>query len=124
MTTWYKNFSSQPHQAFFSNGMIFFILFLSLILGVYTQKISIDSSILDYHAYSMIHIVFIQFFIGFLYVVFPRFLVQAQIKVSTYMKHFYLYFLVVLAFLSHCYLQMNNLFLFFFTSFTCHNFII
>ncbi|WP_419777506.1 NnrS family protein [Malaciobacter marinus] len=115
MTTWYKNFSSQPHQAFFSNGMIFFILFLSLILGVYTQKISIDSSILDYHAYSMIHIVFIQFFIGFLYVVFPRFLVQAQIKVSTYMKHFYLYFFSSVGFFISLLFANEYLFLFSFT---------
>jgi len=115
MTTWYKNFSSQPHQAFFSNGMIFFILFLSLILGVYTQKISINSSILDYHAYSMIHIVFIQFFIGFLYVVFPRFLVQAQIKVSTYMKHFYLYFFSSVGFFISLLFANDYLFLFSFT---------
>lgn len=112
--TWYKNFSSQPHQPFFSSGMAFFILFLFLLFGVYTNELSLNDSILTYHAYSMIHIVFIQFFIGFLYVVFPRFLVQAQIKVEKYMKHFYLYFLSSIGFILSLIVQNSFVFIFVF----------
>ena len=39
----------------------------------------------------MIFVVFIQFFLGFLFVVFPRFLMQAEIKPEVYMKQFLLY---------------------------------
>lgn len=89
--SWYQKFSSQPHQPFFSSGIIFFILFLSLFTATYSNIISLDSSLITYHAYSMIFVVFIQFFLGFLYVVFPRFLVQAEIKPDVYMKQFALY---------------------------------
>ncbi len=95
MKNWYLKFSSQPHQPFFTSGMIFFIIFLTLFLVSY----SLDSSFVTYHDYSMIFIVFVQFFIGFLYVVFPKFLVQAQIRTNLYMIHFYLYFFFSLGFL-------------------------
>lgn len=90
--SWYKKFSSQPHQPFFTSGILFFILFMSLFVTIYSNIITLDSSILTYHAYSMIFVIFIQFFLGFLFVVFPRFLIQAEIEIKTYMKQFLLYF--------------------------------
>lgn len=91
--SWYKKFSSQPHQPFFANGIIFFILFMSLLLGSYSNVLTLDNSVLDFHAYTMIFVVFIQFFLGFLYVVFPRFLMQAEIEPKVYMKNFLFYFI-------------------------------
>lgn len=90
---WYKKFSSQPHQPFFTNGIIFFILFMALILGSYTNILTLNTAVLDFHAYTMVFVVFIQFFLGFLYVVFPRFLTQAEIKPKVYMNNFLLYFI-------------------------------
>ena len=90
--SWYKKFSSQPHQPFFSSGILFFILFMSLFVAIYSNIITLDSSILTYHAYSMIFVIFIQFFLGFLFVVFPRFLIQAEIEKKAYMNQFLLYF--------------------------------
>ena len=90
-SNWYKKFSSQPHQPFFTSGIIFFILFMTLFLFSYLGFLNLDKSILTYHAYSMIFVIFIQFFLGFLFVVFPRFLSQAEIKVQTYMQNFHLY---------------------------------
>ena len=90
--SWYKKFSSQPHQPFFVSGILFFILFMSLFVAIYSNIITLDSTILTYHAYSMIFVIFIQFFLGFLFVVFPRFLIQAEIEIKTYMKQFLLYF--------------------------------
>ncbi len=113
MKSWYLKFSSQPHQPFFSSGMIFFIIFLALLLASYSSIISLDSSLISYHAYSMIFIVFVEFFMGFLYVVFPRFLVQAEIKKELYMKHFFLYFLSSLGFLLS--ILFANSFIFIFT---------
>ncbi len=90
---WYKKFSSQPHQPFFTNGILFFILFMFLILGSYSNILSLNSTVQDFHAYTMIFVVLIQFFLGFLYVVFPKFLTQAEIKTEIYMKNFLLYFI-------------------------------
>jgi uncharacterized protein involved in response to NO len=90
--SWYKKFSSQPHQPFFTSGILFFILFMCLLIASYTNILTLDSSILKYHAYTMIFVIFIQFFLGFLFVVFPRFLVQAEIQAKVYMNQFILYF--------------------------------
>ena len=90
--SWYKKFSSQPHQPFFTSGIFFFILFMSLFVAIYSNIFTFDSSVLKYHAYSMIFVIFIQFFLGFLFVVFPRFLVQADIETKVYMNLFLLYF--------------------------------
>ena len=93
LTNWYKKLSSQPHQPFFTSGIIFFILFMTLFLFSYLGFLNLDKSILTYHAYSMVFVIFIQFFLGFLFVVFPRFLSQAEIKVDIYMQQFHLYLL-------------------------------
>ena len=90
--SWYKKFSSQPHQPFFTSGILFFILFMSLFVSSYSNILTLDSLVLTFHAYSMIFVIFIQFFLGFLFVVFPRFLVQAEIETKVYMKQFLLYF--------------------------------
>ena len=87
----YTKFSSQPHQPFFTAGILFFITFLLILSANYTGVISIDSSISSFHAYPMINIIFIQFFLGFLFVVFPRFLTQAAVPVKTYMNRFFLF---------------------------------
>ena len=94
--SWFKKFSSQPHQPFFTSGILFFILFMILFVAVYSNIFILDSSVLTYHAYSMVFVVFIQFFLGFLFVVFPRFLIQADIEIKVYMKLFLLYFFVSL----------------------------
>ncbi len=90
-TNWYKKFSSQPHQPFFTSGIIFLILFMTLFLFSYLGFLNLDKSILTYHAYTMVFVIFIQFFLGFLFVVFPRFLSQAEIKIEIYMQQFHLY---------------------------------
>ena len=93
MNLWYKKFISQPHQPFFTNGMIFFILFMTLFVFSYKNIIDINSTVLTYHAYTLIFVVFIQFFLGFLFVVFPKFLMQAEIESKDYMRQFYIYFI-------------------------------
>ena len=90
--SWYKKFSSQPHQPFFTSGILFLILFMSLFVSVYSNFLVLDNSVLTYHAYTMVFVIFIQFFLGFLFVVFPRFLIQAEIQIQVYMKQFLLYF--------------------------------
>lgn len=92
LKNWYERFSAQPHQPFFAHAMILFIAFMLLLYAVYSNFITLDVSILTYHAYAFIFIVFIEFFLGFLFVVFPRFLIQANIAPTVYMRYFLLYF--------------------------------
>ena len=99
LSTWYKKFSSQPHQPFFSSGILFLILFMSLFVCVYSNILNLDKNILTYHAYAMVFVIFIQFFLGFLFVVFPRFLTQAEILQKDYMNQFFLYFISSMAIL-------------------------
>ena len=93
MLDWYKKFSSQPHQPFFTSGILFLILFMMLFSASYLNILVLDDSVLSFHAYPMVFVIFIQFFLGFLYVVFPRFLIQAEIPIKDYMNQFILYFI-------------------------------
>ena len=93
ITSWYKRFSSQPHQPFFSSGIFFFILFMALFVASYSNILTLDKLVLTYHAYTMIFVIFIQFFLGFLFVVFPRFLMQAEVSKKDYMNQFFVYFI-------------------------------
>ncbi|NQY21373.1 MAG: NnrS family protein [Campylobacteraceae bacterium] len=117
-SSWLKKFSSQPHQSFFTFGIIFLILFMSLFTAAYMGLLNIGYSVLTYHAYVMVFVLFIQFFLGFLYVVFPKFLMQSEIPSSIYMKHFYLYFissfgiLISLIFSSSVYILFSLLLIF------------
>lgn len=93
MKIWYKKFISQPHQSFFSSGVLFLLLFIFALFLSYSNIVTLKVPLLTFHAYALIYVVFIQFFLGFLFVVFPRFLMQAEIASNVYMKQFYLYFL-------------------------------
>ena len=93
MQDWYKKFSSQPHQPFFTSGILFLILFMMLFTASYSNILILDTSVLTFHAYTMVFVIFIQFFLGFLFVVFPRFLTQAEINKKEYMNQFILYFI-------------------------------
>lgn len=89
--SWYTKFSSQPHQPFFTSGMIFLILFMSLLFGAYSHKLSLQVGVVDFHVYPMLFIIFAQFFLGFLFVVFPKFLMQAELSPQMYMPLFWTY---------------------------------
>ena len=93
MQAWYKKFSSQPHQPFFTSGILFLILFMMLFTASYSNILILDTCVLTFHAYTMVFVIFIQFFLGFLFVVFPRFLTQAEINKKEYMNQFILYFI-------------------------------
>ena len=112
MQAWYKKFSSQPHQPFFTSGILFLILFMMLFTASYSNILILDTSVLTFHAYTMVFVIFIQFFLGFLFVVFPRFLVQAEIHKKEYMKQFILYFISSLGILLSIVFYSDIVFLF------------
>lgn len=105
LTSWYNKFSSQPHQPFFTSGMTFLILFMSLLFGAYSNKLALQASVVDFHVYPMIFIIFAQFFLGFLLVVFPKFLMQAELSPQVYMPLFWIYFAGSLLFFAGLFLN-------------------
>ncbi len=98
---------SQPHQPFFAFGMIFFIIFISIITLVYKGVIHPIADITLYHTYPMIHIVFIQFFLGFLFVVFPRFLTQADVKKDRYTNIFFIFLVGASLYTASLFISLN-----------------
>jgi uncharacterized protein involved in response to NO len=92
MKTWFNKFISQPHQVFFTNATLFLLLFIFALFLNYSNIVTLKVSLLIFHAYALIFVVFIQFFLGFLFVVFPKFLVQADISSKVYMRQAILYF--------------------------------
>lgn len=91
-SAWFSRFCAQPHQSFFANGILLLIAYATLLCGAFAGWIDVGSPLLEYHAYVFVFVIFIQFFLGFLFVVFPKFLVQAPIAQDVYMKQFWLYF--------------------------------
>ena len=108
---WYEKFSAQPHQPFFANGIILFMAFMGLLFLSYSNIISVHTSVMTFHAYAFIFVLFIQFFLGFLFVVFPRFLIQANIEPKVYMQQFFLYFIGSYIFLIALFLSSNAYFI-------------
>ena len=98
MKNWYNKFISQPHQPFFTSGILFLLLFILTIFLNYSNLVTIKVPLLVFHAYALLFVVFIQLFLGFLFVVFPKFLVQADIKKEVYSKQAILYFIGSLIF--------------------------
>ncbi|MRI57961.1 MAG: NnrS family protein [Epsilonproteobacteria bacterium] len=90
-------FFSQPHQPFFLLGMINAFVFMLLFLLSY--KGIIGTNALFLHSYSMIFLVFTNFFFGFLYTTFPRFSGTEPIEPRRYLIVFSLNFLATLSFL-------------------------
>ena len=113
MQDWYMKFSSQPHQPFFTSGILFLILFMMLFTASYSNILILDTSVLTFHAYTMVFVIFIQFFLGFLFVVFPRFLTQAEINKKEYMNQFILYFISSLGILLSIIFYSDVVFFFF-----------
>lgn len=108
--SFFKNFFSQPHQAFFASGIIFFILYMILLFANYSGIYTLSSSIVYFHAYPMVFAVFSQFFLGFLYTVFPRYLNYKPYDVNTYKNSFLLYFLASILILVSLLLDLSIIF--------------
>ena len=70
-------FFSQPHQPFFALGIVNAVLFMLLFALGFKGVLTFDAPFL--HAYSMIFMVFTNFFYGFTYTTFPRFSAQPPI---------------------------------------------
>jgi len=81
-------FLSQPHQPFFALGVLSAIVFMAIFIPAYRGVISIDSNL--FHSYSMIFIIFTNFFYGFTLTTFTRFSAKPPIDSRRYLRLFVL----------------------------------
>jgi uncharacterized protein involved in response to NO len=88
-------FLSQPHQPFFIAG-VFWAVISMLIFGIAYKLLFKGSDILSispsiFHTYSLLYMVFTQFFIGFLYTTFTKFCQTDPVGKSYYLITFLLF---------------------------------
>lgn len=89
---------SQVHQPFFIAGIFHAIVVMLLFMLGYKGVLSLNISSVDFHAYSLIYIVFTNFFIGFVFTTFPRFCAHPAIESKYYNFVFWLFQLGSLVF--------------------------
>lgn len=94
-------FLSQPHQPFFLAGIIWAVVVMLVYMASYKMMLkgNLNSFLapVSFHAYTLIYIVFTQFFIGFLYTTFSRFCQTPPVRKPYYLRTFFLYQVASLA---------------------------
>ncbi|WP_281951759.1 NnrS family protein [Nitrosophilus kaiyonis] len=97
-------FFSQPHQPFFTLGIINAIISMLLFIPAYKGIFGIDAKF--FHSYSMIFLVFTNFFLGFLYTTFPRFSGTFPIHPRKYLMVFLFNLLATVSFFVSIWLNL------------------
>ncbi len=97
-------FFSQPHQPFFTLGVFNAIIFMFLFVLAYKGHFKFEAKF--FHAYSMIYLVFTNFFFGFLYTTFPRFSGTNPIETKKYLTVFFINVLASLSFIITLFLPL------------------
>lgn len=90
---------SQVHQPFFIAGIFHAVAVMLIFMLSYKGVFSLNISSVDFHAYSLIYIVFTNFFIGFVFTTFPRFCAHPAIESKHYNFVFWLFQLGSLVFI-------------------------
>jgi len=93
-------FLSQPHQPFFLLGIINAIVMMLLFALSYKGIISLHVDTAIFHSYSLIFLVFTNFFTGFIFTTFPRFNQTEGIEKKYYSNIFYANALASLLFIA------------------------
>ena len=81
-------FFSQPHQSFFLFGVVWAVASMMLFALGYRGITAFEIPPLLFHSYSMVFIIFTQFFVGFVFTTFPRFCQSAVIDKRNYLLIF------------------------------------
>ncbi len=86
----FNNLFLMPHKPFILGGVIGSIVFMSIMTFQYLGFFYLGVDTAFYHVYSIIFIVFTQFFTGFLFTTFPRFLSTKPVDQKEYKRIFYI----------------------------------
>jgi uncharacterized protein involved in response to NO len=76
-------FFSQVHQPFFLSGILFSVVVMIMFMLAYKGVLTLQVDSASFHSYSLIYLVFTQFFTGFIFTTFPRFC-QAEVITKRY----------------------------------------
>jgi len=82
-------FFSQPHQPFFVLAFVNAILSMFIFMLIFKGILSSELSGVNYHAYSLIFLMFTPAFLAFLFTTFPRFSGTQTIPKDVYLKIFW-----------------------------------
>jgi uncharacterized protein involved in response to NO len=82
---------SQPHQPFFLLAFINAILSMLLFLLAYKGSVTLTLSPVEFHAYSLIYLLFTPAFLAFIFTTFPRFSSTPPIEQTRYLLVFALF---------------------------------
>ncbi|MFK5881361.1 MAG: NnrS family protein [Sulfurospirillum sp.] len=104
-------FLSQPHQPFFILGVVNATIFMFIFMLAYKGVVDLKTTIPFFHAYSLIFLVFTNFFIGFLFTTFPRFNQSETVSKKFYVNLFYTNVIGSILFL--CAVIISGIFTFF-----------
>lgn len=80
-------FLSQPHQPFFILGSLNAIVMMVLFALSYKGVLTLTTESVNFHAYSLIFLVFTNMFTGFLFTTFPRFC-QSEVISKQYYSNY------------------------------------
>ena len=79
-------FFSQVHQPFFLSGVLLAIVVMVMFMLGYKGILPLQLNAALFHSYSLIYLVFTQFFTGFIFTTFPRFCQSDVISKTYYMR--------------------------------------
>ena len=77
---------SQVHQPFFLSGIFFAVVVMVMFMLGYKGILLLNVDPMLFHSYSLVYLVFTQFFTGFIFTTFPRFCQSKEIEKSYYLR--------------------------------------
>ncbi len=84
-------FLSQVHQPFFLSGILFAVVVMLMFMLAYKGILPLTVESAGFHSYSLIYIVFTQFFTGFIFTTFPRFCQADTVAKQYYLRIWFLH---------------------------------
>jgi len=103
-------FFSQVHQPFFLSGVLFAVVVMLMFMLSYKGVLPLQVDSTSFHSYSLIYVVFIQFFTGFIFTTYPRFCQAETIEKSYYLRIWVLHQLGAVVFLAGAVLSVELLY--------------
>ncbi len=103
-------FFSQVHQPFFISGVLFSIVVMLMFMLSYKGILPLQVDSTSFHSYSLIYVVFTQFFTGFIFTTFPRFCQSEEIDKSYYLRTWVVHQLGAVVFLAGAVLSVELLY--------------
>ena len=104
-------FFSQVHQPFFFSGIVFAVVVMLMFMLSYKGILPMQVDSASFHSYSLVYIVFTQFFTGFIFTTFPRFCQSEAIEKSYYLRTWALHQLGAVLFLAGAILSVELLYI-------------